>query len=879
MNCIEILSSFLSNINIDSNTYLKLFDKLRSSHPNDNANISTDDGIKFIQKILIDTYSLNSPRVKKCADIISKEFCHIGRREKDLIKHYLDYNDIDSLASLQNALNFSDADFLRVTEIINNLFEDFSHEAELKFVKNWNTAIDENDSSKLFDYLHGIYSRLTSLLNNNYLSLFDIYNYNLNFIEKELNPVYQNELFDFCSNNVKMEAKEARALFCRKYEDILLHSLQEDSNNNVLDTIMNRSSSTNTPFENLLAEDYKLVFININQNLYDQSLSYEDFLNRVLSLLYYSYRVLDNHRTLAINIDNIFTAKGQNLKWMLYSYIGIYAEHFIPTIENRNFYKPEELCFAKCNYLGVKLDDEKKTLIKRFFKGTADISELQTSLNITEQKLNRVLLDYEKIWYGYTFSDCFVIESGKYRQNKEISFIKNTNQILLIFNKYRHDDRKIPCPECAGLDISGNSFPEVGLRSWECKNSICPSRSKSNRGKRYSKKSNFMQLGFENSHIDDIVSRDMIKQWRRDIVKVNSQEEIYNMLIKYFSFNNENVLFVNANINDATSFSDFGRVPQFIDLQQIITMQTLENEFDKYFNDGGYINRYLNQVSRRHAKPDQELNRKLINSKGAMLAHGDSRKILSKISDNTFTAAVTSPPYYNAREYSQWPNFYLYLSDMYDIIKETYRTMKPGGIYLYNVGDICGNENTVVSSKMGEKRILLGAYTVHLFTSAGFELLDDILWDKGEPQSNRQMNDGKFTPFYQKPMNVYEHMFIFKKPGARAIVNKNINDVLPENWDKNIVNFKPVFKINCNGENTLGHTAPFPEDIPNFVSRVFTHSKKDILLEPFAGSGTSMIAATKSNVKSLGIELCKKYVDLSVKIGNENNIIIKKLYE
>lgn len=877
MNCIEILSSFLNSINIDSDTYFRLFDKLISSHPNDKANVSADVGIKSIQKILIDTYSLNSSKVKKCADIISKEFYHIGRREKDLIKHYLDYNDVESLESLQNTLNFSDADFLHVKEIIDNEFEDLSNEAELRFIKNWHAAIDEKDDSKLFDYLQGIYSRLASLLNENYLSLLDIYNYNLNFIAKELNPIYQNELFDFCSYDEKMDAHKARSLFCEKYEDILLQSLQEDSNNDELITIMNRSSSVNTPFENLLAEDYKLVFININQDLYDLSLGHEDFLNRVLSLLYYSYRVLDNHRTLAINIDNIFTPKGQNLKWMLYSYIGIYAEHFIPTVENRQFYKPEELCFAKCQYLGIKLNDEKKNLIKQFFKGKADISEIQSSLNITEQKLNRILLDYEKIWYGYTFSDCFVIESGKYRQNKEISFIKNTNQILLIFNKYRHDDRKIPCPECAGLDISGNSFPEVGLRSWECKNSICPSRSKSNRGKRYSKKSNFMQSGFENSDTNDIVSRDMIKQWRRDIVKINSQAEIYSMLIKYFSFNNENVLFVNAEINDSIFSSNFGRIISHLDLQQIISMRTLENEFNNYFSDGSYITRYLNQISRRRTKADTELNKKILKTKGAMLAHGNSRKILSKVSDNTFTAAVTSPPYYNAREYSQWPNFYLYLSDMYDIIKETYRTMKPGGIYLYNVGDICGNENTVVSSKMGEKRILLGAYTVHLFTSAGFELLDDILWDKGEPQSNRQMNDGKFTPFYQKPMNVYEHMFIFKKPGARAIVNKNIDDVLPENWDKNIVNFKPVFKINCNGENILGHTAPFPEDIPNFVAKVFTRSKKDIVLEPFAGSGTSMIAATKSNVKSLGIELSEEYIDLCVKIGKENNIEITKI--
>jgi len=178
---------------------------------------------------------------------------------------------------------------------------------------------------------------------------------------------------------------------------------------------------------------------------------------------------------------------------------------------------------------------------------------------------------------------------------------------------------------------------------------------------------------------------------------------------------------------------------------------------------------------------------------------------------------------------------------------------------------------------MGNKRILLGAYTIHLFTAAGFELLDNILWDKGNPQSNRQKNDGKFTPFYQKPMNVYEHMFVFKKPGAPAIVADDVSKKLPKEWKTNIAPFSPVIKINSKGENTLGHTAPFPEDIPRFVAKVFTQTADDIVLEPFAGSGTTLIACSKCNVKSLGIELCDEYANLILEQGQRNNISIKQI--
>lgn len=877
MNCLEILSSFLKKTDISRESYCKLLDKLVCSHPEDLADVSFEEGQNVVHQILVDTYALNAPKVKFIADTITKRYQPIGRREKDLIKHYLDYQDNNSLEALCIELEKCGADHNSILTILNNEYEDLSFNAINLFINNWGAACKADDASKKFDYLQGIYSRLTSLLNESTLSLLDIYRYNEKFIAEELTPVYQTEILDFCTNDRKISAKQARAIFCKRYEYILSCSLKEESRTNRLEPVMNLSSCAGTPFEKFDAEEFNLVFININQELYDISKNDEDFLNKVLSLLYYSYRVLDNHRTLSVNLDNVFTKEGKNLKWMLYSYIGIYAEHFIPTVEHRMFYKPEELCYDKCEYLGIELSDAQKNAFKQYFRGKIDVQELQSSINLNTEELQNILLDFENIWYGYTFSDCIAIESGEYRQNDEISFIKNKTQVLLVFNKYRHDDRKIPCPECAGLDISGNSFPEVGLRSWECKNAICPSRSKSNRGKRYSKKTNFMQLGFDNSHENDIISRDMIKQWRRDITKVKSQSEIYEMLVKYFSFDEERVLFVNTLDASSKIISKCGRVPTLIDLEEINSMRVLNNVFNNYFNDGGYINRYLNQIVHPDAEIDDALNERIDTNSGALLIHGNSRNVLATINDNTFTAAVTSPPYYNARLYSQWPNLYLYLSDMYEIIKETYRTMKPGGIYLYNIGDICGNENTVVGSTMGNKRILLGAYTIHLFAAAGFELLDNILWDKGNPQSNRQKNDGKFTPFYQKPMNVYEHMFVFKKPGAPAIVANDVSKKLPKEWKTNIAPFSPVIKINSKGENTLGHTAPFPEDIPRFVAKVFTQTPDDIVLEPFAGSGTTLIACSKCNVKSLGIELCDEYANLILEQGQRNNISIKKI--
>jgi len=529
---------------------------------------------------------------------------------------------------------------------------------------------------------------------------------------------------------------------------------------------MNTSYSSGTPFENIDTEKIHLIVFNINQKLYDIYGNCDTFKSAVLSIINQTYRILKNHRVIAFKIDNIFTESGHNIKWELYSYIGIYAEHFIPLREKRRFYKREQLCYERCEYLGIVLDESQKSYIKKYYDDEISKSELSANIKTEKYSVDDILLDFENVWYGYSFSDCISVTGNEYRQEDEIKFISNKNQLVFIFNKYRHDDRKIPCPDCAGLNISGNSFPEVGLRSWECKNTICPSRSKSNRGKRYSYSSNFMQRGVEEN--TDIISKDLIKKWRRDIADSSDDSEIFDMLFQYFCFSGENILLINAENIKINDFSKFN--VSHIKLNQISSMPIESSLFRDYFVNGNYIKRYMpekNFFKNNYPKKNIDFSKTLV-----VIATGNSMKVLESVEDNTFSCAVTSPPYYNARLYSQWSNMYNYLSDMYKTAQQVFRTMKPGGVYLYNIGDICGNENTVVNSNMGKKRILLGSYTIQIFLSIGFELLENILWDKGEPQSNHQKNDGKFTPFYQRPMNVYEHMFLFKKPG-RLIVNPN----------------------------------------------------------------------------------------------------------
>lgn len=292
---------------------------------------------------------------------------------------------------------------------------------------------------------------------------------------------------------------------------------------------------------------------------------------------------------------------------------------------------------------------------------------------------------------------------------------------------------------------------------------------------------------------------------------------------------------------------------------------------------------------------------------------GDCINFLKNMPSESIQLMVTSPPYYNAREYSQWKNINDYLEDMKKIIKEAYRVLDNHRVFVFNVGDVSGNDNLYTKSVWGDRRLPLGAYFTKLFEECGFVFVDDFIWDKGEVQSQRHKNGSRPYPMYQYPANCYEHILIFHKHrldktkypcpvcgslrvsgntqseigiqswecknpkcfersasdrGKRFSLKTNIvqnldnrekniiDHDLVKKWRRDVVKFSPVIKINSKGENKLGHTAPFPWDIPEMAVNFFSYAG-ELVLDPFAGSFTSCIVANKLGRVGIGCELRK----------------------
>jgi len=169
---------------------------------------------------------------------------------------------------------------------------------------------------------------------------------------------------------------------------------------------------------------------------------------------------------------------------------------------------------------------------------------------------------------------------------------------------------------------------------------------------------------------------------------------------------------------------------------------------------------YQNKYKKVNNKLDKFIEKK---DDGIKIIWGDCLKVLQGMKSESIHVMVTSPPYYNAREYSHWKNLNEYLEEMREIIRESYRVLDNHRVFVFNVGDIFDNDNLTTKSVWGKRRLPLGVYFIKTFEEEGFTFVDDFIWDKGEVQSERHKSGDKPYPFYQYPANCYEHILIFHK--------------------------------------------------------------------------------------------------------------------
>lgn len=554
-----------------------------------------------------------------------------------------------------------------------------------------------------------------------------------------------------------------------------------------------------------LHRDCALVYLRITQEMTREKSGIE-LRDSLYAFICETYERLANHCVLAIRIPP-FQEGREDGQWRLFSDIVLYAEKHRETPLKTGYFRPREI-------------------------------EAATAAHIPALDVNQARFDAAN--EGFFFRDCFILSP---ESNPDSHGSEEPGDLLLLFDKNERDETLIPCPGCRASDVAGNSYPALGIRSWECRNPICPDRSAFDRGNRYSLSAIIKQEAIKSEA--DQIPEWSLKRWKLDLVPDFDDAAVSDMLIRHYSLHGDTAIFVNG---DSRTEDMHGRriVHELFDCRGVKGLH-------EAFQCSAFFKRFV--IEREAGKGDAVAYHA---TQDAAVYHGDCFDVLSSLKQSSIDGAVTSPPYYNARSYTTWPNIYCYLYDMYNSAQAVYRTLKPGAYYIFNIFDYFDNENSIVFSAMGKKRMILGAYIINLFRRVGFELHGNVAWYKGEIEGKRNYNQGNRSPYYQAPLNCWEHCFVFRKPGGKADAYR-----FPT-----VLDAKPVYKM-VRGENILGHTAPFPPAIPELL--ISKMPKGSLVLDPFSGSMTTGRTAYRHGMRSISIEMLKEYCDLGIGLLNQES--------
>ncbi|HBI23162.1 MAG TPA: DNA methylase N-4 [Nitrospiraceae bacterium] len=242
---------------------------------------------------------------------------------------------------------------------------------------------------------------------------------------------------------------------------------------------------------------------------------------------------------------------------------------------------------------------------------------------------------------------------------------------------------------------------------------------------------------------------------------------------------------------------------------------------------------------------------------------GDSR-YMSEIKDEIVHLIITSPPYWQLKDYGNGDqigfndSYEDYINNLNLVWKECYRVLHEGCRLCVNIGDQFAR-----SVYYGRYKIIpIREEIIKFCETIGFDYMGAVIWQK--VTTCNTTGGATIMGSFPYPRNGiikldYEFILIFKKLGVPPKVSKDVKEkskLTTEEWNE-------YFNGHWNfpGEKQDKHLAMFPEELPKRLIKMFSFVG-DTVLDPFLGSGTTCLAARKLNRNSIGYEINKDFLSV-----------------
>jgi len=240
----------------------------------------------------------------------------------------------------------------------------------------------------------------------------------------------------------------------------------------------------------------------------------------------------------------------------------------------------------------------------------------------------------------------------------------------------------------------------------------------------------------------------------------------------------------------------------------------------------------------KHSNVDKRLKNTVVN--------GDVLDVLNKVKNESFHLTFTSPPYYNARDYSFYSSYKEYLDFLRKVFKEVHRLTKNGRFLIVNSSPVIVPR---VSRSHSSKRYPIPFDIHHFLMEDGWEFIDDIIWQK--PEYSVKNRVGGFMqhrkPLGYKPNTTTEYLMVYRKKSTDLIdwnIKQYDKDIIEKSKVSDDFEKTNVWSLPTSSDKT--HSAVFPKSLCERVIKYYSY-EGDLVFDPFGGSGTFGEVAIQNN--------------------------------
>ena len=243
---------------------------------------------------------------------------------------------------------------------------------------------------------------------------------------------------------------------------------------------------------------------------------------------------------------------------------------------------------------------------------------------------------------------------------------------------------------------------------------------------------------------------------------------------------------------------------------------------------------------------------------------GDARD-MSAVADGSVALVVTSPPYFAGKQYEEElerdgvPSTYIeYLELLRDVFADCVRTLEPGGRIAVNVANLGRKPYRSLSADV------IGI----LERDLGLLLRGELIWQKGEGASGSCAWGSYRSASNPVLRDVTERVIVASKgrfDRARTVAQRKADGLPYENTvmtDDFLASTLDVWSMPSESARRVGHPAPFPIELPEQLIQLYTFVD-DLVLDPFMGSGSTLVAAEMLGRRYVGYDTDPEYVSIA----------------